>query len=453
MATKRGNLTGIVIRAPGTMATSAMAMALGKAGTPVGQAVANVIGTAGGAQDSTAVAWHPPHVGLGPKTVADERNAQIHFTKTYQVLSEAIEKHPGAFKDKMAFLDLGCAPGGFSQRMLEELGPMGHGYGVTLPYQAGGFPMLLHDHRFHIQVCNLMELQTPKDLECPEPVDVIMADAQDLSKKNPTNQREAKKKSKAARSKQGPEAETVGVGAACGPLGIWALTFQEIMLGLGMLKAGGTFFFRFGWRGRGVQEEHWYREAIMRLLGLVLNSFDKVIPFKSEIYHQADPCFYVIAAGFCREGYADASMETRLREAIQSIIACESHEDLPKCIETLAEFSTPENHQRIDELLDKVGRVRAIGLSSRSTVQTRESPEAQLVISPVPYQLTMQVLRERMECFGKIAYIKRRSHAIGVGADALIQFAQPAHAAYALEAVNDMKVLGPTVIARLGKTS
>ena len=86
---------------------------------------------------------------------------------------------------------------------------MGHGYGVTLPYQAdwwrwpkklrmefqtwqaGGFPMLLHDHRFgrctcqkcaqdigerglpsvdHLlsacQVCNLMELQTPKDLEC-----------------------------------------------------------------------------------------------------------------------------------------------------------------------------------------------------------------------------------------------------------------------------------------------
>ena len=33
----------------------------------------------------------------------------------------------------------------------------------------------------------------------------------------------------------------------------------------------------------------------------------------------------------------------------------------------------------------------------------------------------------------EIAYIKRRSHAIGVGADALIQFAQPAHAAYALE--------------------
>ena len=38
--------------------------------------------------------------------------------------------------------------------------------------------------------------------------------------------------------------------------------------------------------------------------------------------------------------------------------------------------------------------------------------------------------------FAEIAYIKRRSHAIGVGADALIQFAQSAHAAFALEAMN-----------------
>ena len=49
------------------------------------------------------------------------------------------------------------------------------------------------------------------------------------------------------------EAEILGVGAACAQLGIWALTFQafhearkaqlcsgeEIMLGLGKLKAGG----------------------------------------------------------------------------------------------------------------------------------------------------------------------------------------------------------------------
>ncbi|CAK9014604.1 U4/U6.U5 tri-snRNP-associated protein 1 (SNU66 homolog) (hSnu66) (Squamous cell carcinoma antigen recognized by T-cells 1) (SART-1) (hSART-1) (U4/U6.U5 tri-snRNP-associated 110 kDa protein) (allergen Hom s 1) [Durusdinium trenchii] len=150
----------------------------------------------------------------------------------------------------------------------------------------------------------------------------------------------------------------------------------------------GTFFFRFGWRGRGVQEEHWYREAIMRLLGLVLAYFDEAMWLSS---------------------------------AIQKIIICQAYEDLPEWL----------GHE-------DPGKI----------TQAKESPEAQLVISPVPYHLTMQVLRQRMECFGKIAYIRRRSHAIGVGADALIQFAQPAHAACALEAVNDMKVLGPTVIAR-----
>ena len=42
------------------------------------------------------------------------------FLMALEVLSDAIEKHPEAFREKAAFLDLGCAPGGFSQRMLEE---------------------------------------------------------------------------------------------------------------------------------------------------------------------------------------------------------------------------------------------------------------------------------------------------------------------------------------------
>ena len=77
-----------------------------------------------------------------------------------------------------------------------------------------------------------------------------------------------------------------------------------------------------------------------------------------------------IVAGWC----STLNAWSRLRDAIQSIIACETHEDLPqrlgadlmrvmfheiyqlqraprqpRCIETLAEFSTPDNHQRIDE--------------------------------------------------------------------------------------------------------
>eukprot|EP00439_Symbiodinium_sp_Y106_P041294 s5098_g5.t1 len=343
----------------------------------------------------------------------------------------------------------------------QELGDGGTGYGVTLPFEAGGFPLLLHDHRFHVQASNLMELQSPEDLECPKLVDVIMADAQDLGRRSPANQREKKRrngKSKNAKQGAGDDCEAAGIGAACATLGIWALTFQDPPT-LQMHLALCTFFFRFGWRGRGDQEEHWYREAILRLLGLVIAFFQEVFPFKSESFHQAgsrlasasqflatlkaDPCF------------EDAMLETRLKSAIQSIIACEAVGDLPECIQTLAEFSTPANHQRIDELLDTVSRVRAIGLSSRTTVEAggRESPEAQLIIRPVPYHLTMPRLRQHMECYGKIAYIRRRSHAVGVGADALIQFVQPAHAKMALEAVNDMKVLGETVVARLGNGS
>ncbi|CAE7707514.1 unnamed protein product [Symbiodinium pilosum] len=345
-----------------------------------------------------------------------------------------------------------------ADRISQELGTGGVGYGVTLPFEAGGFPLLLHDPRFHVQACNLMELLSPEDLECVklslDMVDVIMADAQVTSAAECNLMyagilsrgivvadlffywSEAKRRAKNSKNaKQGDESElagAAGVGAACATLGIWALTFQEIRLGLGMLKKGGTFFFRFGWRGRGDQEEYWYREAIMRLLGLVIAFFDEVFPFKSEIYHQADPCFYVVAAGFQRSGYESAALDTR---SVHTRF-------LQGCIETLAEFSTPASQQRIDELLDTVSRVRAIGLSSRSTVEAggRESPEAQLIIRPVPYHLTMQRLRERMECYGKIAYIRRRSHAVGVGADALIQFVQPAHAKMALEVGTSCKL-------------
>jgi len=391
---------------------------------------------------------------LGPDTVGDERTAQIHFSKTYRTLSEAIERHGKAFQPDGAvtsFLDLGCAPGGFSGRLLEEH-PGAKGFGVTLPAEAGGFPILLNDQRFQVQSCDLMGLNSPQDLECSTEVDIVIADAQDLGRRtNPLNQQKLRDSRGRGRSKLADaDAARAGVGAVCASLGIWAMTLQELMLGLGSLKAGGTFFFRFGWRGRGSHEEHWYREATMRLFAVLLAHFQEVLPFKSEIYHSADPCFYVVASGFGLEAYKTAALEGRLRDAIKYILTCESVHDLPWCIETLAEFATPEMQTRTDEILDLVGRLRAIGLSSRKTVevQGRESPEAAIWISPVPFSLTLQRLRENMERYGKIAHIRRKSHPIGVGADALIQFMQPAHATQALEAVNEMKVLGGSVVAK-----
>merc|ERR1711988_1381909 len=105
--------------------------------------------------------------------------------------------------------------------------------------------------------------------------------------------------------------------------------------------------------------------------------------------------------------------------------------------------------ERVTEMLDEVGRKRAIGLASRHRVEAaRSGPEAALWISPVPFSLTMQRLRERLERCGKIANLKRRAHPVGVGADALVQFTQSSHATAALEAVNETKILGPNVVAR-----
>merc|ERR1719401_2552450 len=100
-------------------------------------------------------------------------------------------------------------------------------------------------------------------------------------------------------------------------------------------------------------------------------------------------------------------------------------------------------------MLEAVGRLRAIGMASRHRVEGGgRNPEAALYISPVPFSLTLQRLRERLERHGKILNIKRRDHPVGVGADAIIQFAQPAHASHALEAISELKLLGPGVAAR-----
>mmetsp|Transcript_71727 Transcript_71727/g.214132 ORF Transcript_71727/g.214132 Transcript_71727/m.214132 type:complete len:398 (-) Transcript_71727:102-1295(-) len=388
----------------------------------------------------------------------EEHTARLHFAKTYQVLSELLEAHPGAFSETGAFLDLGCAPGGFSCRMLEEQ-PSAQGFGVTLPVEAGGFPVLLDHSRLQVQGCNLMELGSSEDLQCPGNVDVCLADAQDLGRRtNPSGEGRGVRGGRGGKGRrpQGgsgvgvPVAAGAGVGAACGVLGIWALTLQEVLLGLGRLRAGGTFFFRFGWRGRGHSEEQWYREATVWLLALVAAHFAEVKPFKSEFSHQADSSFYVLASGFRREAYGSAGLDAKLREAIDSVKLCQRASELPGCVRAMEEYATPDVQARVHELLDAVGRQRAIGLASRHHLEARgrPNPEAAVWISPVPLWLTVPRLRDQLKRYGKIVHIRRRAHPVGVGADAYVQFTQPAHATAALQAIAELGVLGDNVTAK-----
>lgn len=403
----------------------------------------------------------------------DEHVARVHYQKTYQVLCEVFEKHAAALRDADSFLDLGCAPGGFSARILDERSTC-KGFGVTLPVNEGGFPLLIDLDRLHVQAADLMDLRGPSDLDCPGGVDVVMADAQDLGRRSHQERQLRGGKGAAGRSAGRGDAgggggrggaAKVGVQAAHAALGIWAITLQEVMLACGSLRDGGTFFFRFGWRGRGATEEYWYREATTRLLALVLANFASVVPFKSEFSHQADACFYVVCTGFKQEVYAAADLEEKLRDTIASILACREVRRLPSLLEAMKEFATPEARESINGLLDLVSRMRAVGVATRQhlegtcaggskgkgrdAVNSRPNPQAGLWISPLPFNLTIQRLQERLERFGKIANIRRKAHPIGVGADAVVHFAQPAHAAAALHAIMELKVLGGSIRAQL----
>lgn len=390
---------------------------------------------------------------------AEGHVAQIHFTKTYQVLSEVLATNPTAFREAETFLDLGCAPGGFSSRLLDEL-PNARGYGVTLQREAVGFPVLLSHERFQLQYADIMALRTPTDIAMSDSngsetgpclVGAVMADAQDLSRRTGNPSSAGAPQALKAKMRSHPEEnQAVGVGAALSVLGIWAMTFQELQLGLGRLASGGTLFFRFGWRGRGASEEPWYNEATHRMIGFLLSHFEEVVPFKSEFSHQADSTFYIIGIGFLREAFVAADLEEKCRQSVGSISICEKVSNLPSCMEFCAAFLTDSARERIAEILDRVGRLRQIGMASRHRVEAAgsKSAEAVLMISPVPFQLTLPKLRERLERYGRISNIRRRSHAIGVGADAVVHFTQPAHAQRALEAIRDLKILGDGVVVR-----
>merc|ERR1712226_215962 len=171
---------------------------------------------------------------------------------------------------------------------------------------------------------------------------------------------------------------------------------------------------------------------------------------KSEFSHQADSSFYVVASGFKRDAFEAVQLSSSVKEAIERIVRCERAEDLPWCMEALVLFATPELRKQVNKMLEAVGRLRAIGLATRRHLEDsgRASEDAALWLSPVPFSLTMQRLREHLERYGKIVNIKRRAHPVGVGADAYVQFTQPSHATAALEAITELQILGPNISVR-----
>lgn len=326
----------------------------------------------------------------GMMSMATYEETLVHFHKSFGVMQEifdhrdfvdlgselqqcAADGTPPGMLPAPSFLDLGCAPGGFSACLLQDtiLGPNSVGYGVSLPPQMGGFQMIFGSDRLCVQLNDILQLES-HDLMCAdESVDLCLADAQYLS---------CLFKNKGMPSRQ---TQYRGTKTRTKSLGIWALTIKECALAFQKLRHGGSFIFRFGWRGIGggkddehptgekvhpdlmakyLQEEEWYKALTHWLFSVLKSLFTTLKPFKSEYVHQADVSFYMVCRGFDRSKYNKAQWEAKLQRAYEEIFDCDDEAAL--IAEMKGQISV-KIREEIDALLELVGRMRMVGIASR----------------------------------------------------------------------------------------
>eukprot|EP00928_Gymnodinium_smaydae_P068777 TRINITY_DN5204_c0_g2_i2.p1 TRINITY_DN5204_c0_g2~~TRINITY_DN5204_c0_g2_i2.p1 ORF type:complete len:1054 (-),score=219.66 TRINITY_DN5204_c0_g2_i2:285-3446(-) len=338
---------------------------------------------------------HSPHSEQQASPHSDSWQAStsetlVHFHKSFGVMQEifdhrdftsfgsellqcAADGAPYGTAPCPQFLDLGCAPGGFSACLLQDhmFGPNSLAYGVSLPPHLGGFHMAFASDRFFVQLGDLMQI-CKDDLLCADNSIVLCtADAQYLS----------------MMSKQRPvRVQYRGTRVRSKTLGIWALTVKECQLAFAKLRQGGAFIFRFGWRGVGgandehpsgekvepsllakyLEEEEWYKALTHWLFSVLKSLFKTMRPFKSEYVHQADVSFYMVCRQFDRTKYEQCGWEAKLQRAFHEL---GNSEDEAALVAGIKQSISEEAKAEIDELLELVGRMRMIGIQSRKVTQ------------------------------------------------------------------------------------
>jgi hypothetical protein len=197
----------------------------------------------------------------------------------------------------LVFLDIACAPGGFSQYLLDHF-PTSHGFGITLPEYLGGFPIAVETFpmdRFKICYFDLLSHPMSPSPTMSEQVDIAIGDAQYFPRSQD-----------ALEEYQGRKAGTV----TGGRLG---LLLREFVIAFDSLREGGIFIFRFV-----VWEK--VHANILRLFFLCFDLFQDVKPFKSEYQHTADCTFYAVCSGFKKQRYHDLKVDTHLKAAYARVL-------------------------------------------------------------------------------------------------------------------------------------
>ena len=88
----------------------------------------------------------------------DRKNSEIIRFEHFGDFNGYLDQAEGGFR----FLDLGCAPGGFSSFLLSDPRCAG-GYGVTLPEEMGGFPLRVQQtETFQLHFTQLLVLRNQK---------------------------------------------------------------------------------------------------------------------------------------------------------------------------------------------------------------------------------------------------------------------------------------------------
>jgi len=354
------------------------------------------------------------------KALNAEYETDIHFQKCYGVMAELFEAHgylSGFIPDSgFKFLDLGCAPGGFSSYMLEDPRCRA-GFGVSLPSTSGGFPMRLRCNNFFFQQGDLFEIG-PTDLLASD-VNVCICDAQYLRNNVAWDE---KYRGVRCRSKQH---------------GVWALLMKQFWLGMSKLLANGILIFRFGWRDPGPEDiaTIWYKKCTLRLFSILHDLFTQVREVKSDHFNALQSSFYVCCAGFDRAKFEEREVARLLGSQFNYLLTTRIQDSNElELLAVVDKIRTQEVDQTISEMLDRVDKLRIIHQQSRRWHHKQETEHedtrAVLFVSPVPEGMGVQELENFFSVYGIV-------HRVDVNGseEASVQFAKVDHAQTAVLAL------------------
>lgn len=350
-----------------------------------------------------------------------EYETEIHFQKCYGVMAEIFDEHNNLDDllpaEGYRFLDLGCAPGGFSSFLLEDH-RCKSGFGVTLPALSGGFPVRVRSDRFFLQQADLFEVG-PADLLASD-VHVCICDAQYLRNNISWDD---KYRGVRCRSKQH---------------GVWALLAKQFWLGLSKLLTGGILIFRFGWRDPGPEDPAtvWYKRQTLRLFTLLHDVFEEVREIKSDYFNALQSSFYVCCLNFDRDRFQSRQIAKLLGYAFNYLVTTEIQDASElEIFHQVDKIRSSERDGTISAMLDRINKLRLVHEQSRErhkkSEARREDPRAVLLLAGLPEGMSNQELQDAMAKFGRVLRIDRDND----GAEASVQFAFPEHAqtaAYAL---------------------